>query len=78
MGIIRSYNFSCTTKELIHLYWILDCKNGHLEVVQLLLQHRRVDPSAMNDYAIRWARRNGQYEIVRLLLQDGRVDPTTT
>jgi ankyrin repeat protein len=48
-----------------------------LEVVQLLLSDLRVDPSAENDYAIKWASNNGHLEVVQLLLSDPRVDPST-
>ncbi len=51
-------------------------KNGHLEIVKLLLQDERVDPSDHNNYAIRLALQNGHTEIVKLLLQDKRVDPS--
>jgi ankyrin repeat protein len=49
---------------------------GNLEVVTLLLQDPRVDPSARNSDAIQWASYNGHLEIVTLLLQDPRVDPS--
>ena len=49
---------------------------GHIEVVRLLLQDPRVDPSVSNNEAILNAVSNGHTEIVRLLLQDPRVDPT--
>ena len=46
------------------------------EVVKLLLQDKRVDPSAEDNYAIRWASANGYTDIVKLLLEDERVDPS--
>ena len=51
-------------------------RNGHLEVVKLLLQDKRVDPSAGDNYAIRKASENGHLEVVKLLLQDEKVDPS--
>ena len=39
-----------------------------IEVVKLLLQDKRVDPSAEDNYAIRWASANGYTEVVKLLL----------
>ena len=54
----------------------LASRNGHLEVVKLLLQDPRVDPSAKNNYAIRWTSRKSRLEVVKLLLQDPRVDPS--
>jgi len=54
----------------------LASRNGHLEVVKLLLQDPRVDPSADDNYAIELAFRKGHLEVVKLLLQDPRVDPS--
>ena len=50
--------------------------NGYLEVVRELLKDSRVDPSADNNYAIRWASRYGHSGVVRELLRDRRVDPS--
>ena len=65
-------------------------QNGHLEVVKLLLQDNRVDPSADYNYgnlndididfsqldkAIKEATKKGYYEIVRLLLQNPVINP---
>jgi hypothetical protein len=44
--------------------------NGHLDVVERLLQDVRVDPSAKNNEAVRMASQFGR------LLQDERVDPS--
>jgi hypothetical protein len=49
--------------------------NGHLAVVERLLQDPRVDPSAGNNGAIQNASANGHLEVVERLLQDPRVDP---
>ncbi|EPZ34672.1 hypothetical protein O9G_004840 [Rozella allomycis CSF55] len=35
-------------------------KNGHVEVVELLLEDSRVNPGARENYAIRLASENGQ------------------
>lgn len=48
-------------------------QNGHLEVIRLLLADSRVNPSANNNAAIRWASRHGYLEIVRLLESDPRA-----
>ena len=53
---------------------------GHAEVVKHLLNWRgpngeRVDPTAADDYAVRFASGNGHAEVVKLLLADTRVDP---
>ena len=61
-------------------------RRGHLEIVKLLLAdapsgrgalRQRIDPSADDNYAIRYASSNGHLEIVKLLLADSRVDPST-
>jgi hypothetical protein len=48
--------------------------NGHLAVVDRLLQDVRVDPSADNNYAVRIAAANCHLAIVDRLLDDDRVD----
>ncbi|KAJ3290072.1 hypothetical protein HDU79_003577 [Rhizoclosmatium sp. JEL0117] len=50
-------------------------RNGHLEVVELLLTIPSVDPSAVHNSAIGVAAQFGHLEIVELLLRDPRVDP---
>ena len=51
-------------------------KNGHIQVVERLLQDPRVDPSAGNNYAIRMASHRDHIHVVERLLQDPRVDPS--
>jgi ankyrin repeat protein len=50
--------------------------DGHLKVINLLLQDERVDPSARNNVAIRSASQKGHLAVVERLLQDERVDPS--
>jgi hypothetical protein len=50
------------------------CQNGHLEIVELLLNHG-ANPAALDDTPIRVAAKGGHTEIVRLLLRDTRVNP---
>ena len=50
----------------------LASKNGHSEIVKLLLADDRADPSARNNYALRWASQNGHSEIVILLVSHPR------
>eukprot|EP01118_Nematostelium_gracile_P010026 TRINITY_DN3410_c0_g1_i1.p1 TRINITY_DN3410_c0_g1~~TRINITY_DN3410_c0_g1_i1.p1 ORF type:complete len:230 (-),score=54.45 TRINITY_DN3410_c0_g1_i1:32-721(-) len=45
-------------------------------VLLKLLDDKRIDPSASNNYAIVWAVRNRNLEFMKKLLQDKRVDPT--
>ena len=47
---------------------------GHVEFVQWLLLQPNVDPSTVNNFAIRWASRQGYTEIVKLLLNHPKVD----
>ncbi len=49
-------------------------KNGHTEVVKLLLADDRVDPSSRDNSAIKLASSNSHSEVVKLLLADGRID----
>ena len=51
-------------------------ENGHIEIVKLLLNDKRVNPAANMDQAIGSAAANGHIEIVKLtLLADKRVNP---
>ena len=50
--------------------------NTHLEIVKILIQDKRVDPSTNDNWAIRSASLNGYLEIVKILMQDKRVDPS--
>ena len=49
-------------------------ENGHLEVVDQLLQDKRVDPSDQYNYSVKWAAYNGHFAVVERLLRDSRVD----
>jgi hypothetical protein len=53
----------------------LASQNGHLSVVDRLLQDERVDPAARDNYAIGRASESGHLSVVDRLLQDERVDP---
>ena len=52
-------------------------RNGQTDVVRLLLEDSRADPSAKTNAAIQLACYYGHTDIVRLLLADSRVDPST-
>src|SRR3990172_3508532 len=54
----------------------LAAKEGHLNVVNRLLEDDRVDPSDNDNYAIRWASLKGYLNVVNKLLEDDRVDPS--
>jgi hypothetical protein len=51
-------------------------ENGHVAVVRELLRDSRVDPSALQNYAIKQAAYYGRAEVVKELLKDSRVDPS--
>jgi ankyrin repeat protein len=71
------YIVNNTNNERIYPYiFEHSCNNGYTDVVELLLQDKRVDPSVRNNYAIRWASKYGHTDVVELLLQDKRVDPS--
>mgnify|MGYP003340515310 CR=1 FL=1 len=60
----RSYAIQCAAEY------------GHLEVVRLLLQDSRVDPSANDNKATISASQMKHLFVVNLLLADSRVDPS--
>jgi hypothetical protein len=45
-------------------------------VVKLLIEDKRVNPTANDAYCLRAAAENGFAAVVLVLLQDGRVDPS--
>jgi len=51
----------------------LASKNGHMDIVRLLLLDTRVNPGDRNNCTIRYASKNGHMDIVRLLFSDTRV-----
>ena len=55
---------------------IFASKNGHLEVVRLLLSNPKVNLSDQNNNVIILASQYGNSEVVRLLLLDPRVNPS--
>eukprot|EP00742_Colponemidia_sp_Colp-10_P008419 GILJ01009119.1.p1 GENE.GILJ01009119.1~~GILJ01009119.1.p1 ORF type:complete len:538 (-),score=53.13 GILJ01009119.1:69-1682(-) len=54
----------------------LASQNGHIAMVNRLLQDSRVDPSADDNYAIAFASVDGHVAVVDRLLEDPRVDPS--
>jgi ankyrin repeat protein len=55
---------------------IIASERGHANIVALLLQDGRSNPSAEDNMAIQLACVWGYADVVELLLKDGRVDPT--
>ena len=51
----------------------LAAANGRTEMVKMLLEDGRVDPTAKHNYALRWAVTNGHMETTRLLLSNEEV-----
>ena len=66
---LHNRNLSLTPKEFTNLF-----KTNR--IIYFIL-NRIFDPSAYDNYAIRWASRYGHVEVVKLLLMDKRVDPST-
>jgi len=60
--------------------WAATNENAKIntEIVRMLLDDDRIDPSINNDIAIRFASLRGRAGAVRMLLKDGRVDPSST
>ena len=54
---------------------MLAAETGYLDGVNLAIFNSE-DPSADNNYTIRWAARNGHVTVVDRLLKDLRVDPS--
>jgi ankyrin repeat protein len=51
-------------------------RNGHYEIVKLLIHDLKIDPSIYDNYAICTASEHGHLKVVELLLNDERVDPS--
>lgn len=51
-------------------------EHGNFNLVKLLLEDSRVNPSAISNESIRLASENGHFNIIQLLLADKRVDPS--
>lgn len=62
--VVSEYNFEDVVRK------------SNVEIVRILLEDGRVNPSFDNNLPIRIATKNGNDRIVRLLLADDRVDPT--
>jgi hypothetical protein len=63
--------------ERNHELFFVAAVHGSENVIQLGLE-LLIDPSACDNYAIRWASHNGHLGVVRLLLTDPRVDPSAS
>lgn len=73
---------------IIHFEYLMNLKNAQTkfnylvsinfteELIEILLQDPRIDPSADNNIAIRIASASGYSKLVKLLLADGRIDPS--
>lgn len=53
------------------------CSYGFINIVKILLNDSRVNPSVSDNRAFRAASYSGETEIVKMLLSDSRVDPST-
>jgi hypothetical protein len=59
-----------------HFALVRAAENGHVDVVDCLLQHAMCDPAAYDNRAFRLAAANGHLAVIERLLQDRRVDPS--
>lgn len=64
-------------EENLELLFKESCLAGNIQILKLLLSNYNADPTASDNYAIRWAAINRKVEVVKLLLEDGRADPTS-
>lgn len=53
----------------------LAAARGHADIVKMLLEDGRADPTICNSDALSWAAIYGHQHVIDLLLADGRVDP---
>ena len=51
-------------------------RDNNIKQIELLLNDKRIDPSNLNNFAIRFASENGQTEIVNLLWSNQRIKDT--
>jgi len=51
-------------------------KTNKMDILEFILLERLVDPSIMNNWAIRYASLHGHKKVVKLLLNHPRVDPS--
>ncbi len=70
---------SCSINPSLHANTPLDIasRNGHLEVVKILLKDPRVNPSDASSSCIISASKNNHLDVVKELLRDKRADPST-
>ena len=77
-------NKECCSKLYLFLYFFENiqklfhtvCRHSKIEMIKILLQDIKVDPSDQHNIAIIWASIKGLLDVAKLLLQDPRVDPS--
>lgn len=52
----------------------LACENGHAEIVKLLINDRRVNVNAQDEYAIKQACEENHYQVLKILLDHPAVN----
>ena len=69
VNIVNRYSFHSTYNLLI-----VNCKGGHLDVVQYLVEYG-ADITANDNYALRWAAaENGHLGVVKYLVEHGAAN----
>ena len=48
-------------------------KQGYYNIVKVMMEDSRIDPSVKNNWALNWAVKEGHIDVVKLLLTDPRV-----
>jgi ankyrin repeat protein len=77
---ILTHNEQLLSLRFTKKIWNESLKSASVDVIDYILNispHRfNINPSAVNNYTIRWASQNGHSEVVKILLTDDRVDPS--
>lgn len=72
---LKNNQLSVGTESDYNTLMLWACKNGHSEVVSVLLESGKANPAANENEALSLATENGFTAIVDLLLKDNRVKP---
>jgi ankyrin repeat protein len=75
-SLLTDKTFEPNEIKKIHSHIVFSSKKGYIEIVKLLLNDQRFDPSEKCNWAIQLASEHGHFEVVELLLKDSRVDPS--
>ena len=74
--INKHTSYNIYSRREINIIFEMLCEYGYVNIVERLLEDKRVDPSANDNYAIQLASSNGYLQVVERLLEDKRVEPS--